>query len=218
MEKIVKAFLGNTPIEDDPQHESSFAAYIAAQFSLEERIIVYDRFKYGESDFDYLMRRILIKTLLKKVGNGAKIASGVSFIHPETIEIGNGVFIGSNSVIQGRKDGVCSIGNKVWIGPQSYFDARDLIIEDNVGWGPGAKALGSEHTGLPVDVPIISTDLIIKQVKICKNCDIGVNAVILPGVTVGEGSIIGAGAVVTSDIEPYSIAVGIPARAIRKRA
>jgi len=217
VKRIVKAFFANTPIEDDPQHESSFAARLSEEFSLEERIMIYDRFKFGESDFDYLMRRILIKTLLKRVGDGVKIASGVSFIHPETIEIGNGVFIGSNTVIQGRKDGMCSIGNRVWIGPQSYFDARDLIIEDNVGWGPGAKVLGSEHTGLPIDVPVISTDLIIKHVEICKNCDIGVNAVILPGVTVGEGSIIGAGAVVTRDIEPYSIAAGVPARVLKKR-
>lgn len=218
MEKIVKAFFGNAPVEEDPQHESSFALHLSAEFSLEERIIAYDRFKYGESKFDYLMRRLLAKTLCKKVGNGVRIAPGVSFVHPETIEIGEGVFIGSQTVIQGWKDGMCRIGSKVWIGSQSYFDARDLIIEDNVGWGPGAKVLGSEHTGMPINIPVINTDLVIKQVRICKNSDIGVNSVILPGVTVGEGSIIGAGAVVTSDIEPYSIAVGIPARAIRKRA
>lgn len=217
MERIIRAAFSNQTIGDDPEHETSFAAHLSEQFSLEERIMIYDRFKFGEGIFDYLMRKILIKTLLKNVGNGIKIAPGVSFIHPETIEIGNGVFIGSDTVIQGRKDGTCIIGNKVWIGPQSYFDARDLIIEDNVGWGPGAKVLGSEHTGLPTDVPIISTDLVIKQVRICDSCDIGVNSIILPGVTVGKGSIIGAGAVVTKDIEPYSIAAGVPAKVIKKR-
>jgi hypothetical protein len=40
-----------------------------------------------------------------------------------------------------------------------------LIIEDYVGWGPGAKVLGSTHTGLPIDLPIIKTDLEIKSVK-----------------------------------------------------
>lgn len=217
MEKIVKAFFSNQPVESDPEHETSFAAYLSNEFSPEERIMIYDKFKYGESRFDFLMRRIIAKTLLKKVGNGVKIAPGVSFIHPETIEIGDSVFIGSQTVIQGRKDGMCRIGNRVWIGPQSYFDARDLTIEDNVGWGPGAKALGSEHTGLPVDEPIISTDLVIKPVRICKNCDIGINAVILPGVTVGEGSIVGAGAVVTKDIESYSIVAGVPAKIIKMR-
>lgn len=217
MERIIRSTFSNQPVGVDPEHEISFAAHVTGQFSPEECIMIYDRFKFGESMFDYLMRRILVKTLLKNVGNGIMIAPGVSFIHPETIEIGNGVFVGANTVMQGRKDGMCFVGNKVWIGPQSYFDARDLIIEDNVGWGPGAKVLGSEHTGLPADVPIIRTDLVIKQVRICNNCDIGVNAIILPGVTVGEGSIIGAGAVVTKDIEPYSIAAGVPAQVIKKR-
>ena len=84
----------------------------------------------------------------------------------------------------------------MWIGPGSYFDARDLVLEDYVGWGPGAKVLGSTHTGLPVDVPIIQTDLEIRPVRIRAWADIGTNAVMLPGVTVGKGAIVGAGAVV----------------------
>ena len=47
--------------------------------------------------------------------------------------------------------------------------------------------------------------------------DIGVNAVILPGVTVGKGAIVGAGAVVTHDVEPFSIVAGVPARLLRRR-
>ena len=69
-------------------------------------------------------------------------------------------------MIQGRFDGTCRIGNHVWIGPQAYFDARDLIIEDYVGWGPGAKVLGSEHTGIPRRDPVIATNLVIKPVRI----------------------------------------------------
>jgi acetyltransferase-like isoleucine patch superfamily enzyme len=105
----------------------------------------------------------------------------------------------------------------VWIGPQSYFDARDLVLEDYVGWGPGAKVLGSEHTALPIDVPIIQTDLRMKPVRICEWADIGTNAVILPGVTVGRGAIVGAGAVVTHDVAPMTVVAGVPARPIRSR-
>jgi acetyltransferase-like isoleucine patch superfamily enzyme len=114
-------------------------------------------------------------------------------------------------------DGCCVIGNHVWIGPQSYFDARHLVIEDYVGWGPGAKVLGSMHTGLPIDIPIIKTDLVIKPVKIEAWADIGVGSIILPGVTVGKGSIVGAGAVVTEDVAPFSIVAGVPARFLRWR-
>jgi acetyltransferase-like isoleucine patch superfamily enzyme len=132
----------------------------------------------------------------------------------ETFEIGDGVFIGSQSFIQGRIHGRCVIGDKVWVGPQAYFDARDLIIEEYVGWGPGAKVLGSGHTGTPVDIPIVQTDLEIKPVKIESWADIGVNAIILPGVTVGKGSQVGAGATVTKDVPPYAIVAGVPARII----
>ena len=94
-------------------------------------------------------------------------------------------------------DGTCVIGDKVWIGPQAFLDARDLVMGDFVGWGPGAKVLGSTHSGIPVDVPIMRTDLVIKPVVIGAWADIGTNATILPGVTVGKGAIVGAGAVVT---------------------
>jgi len=70
---------------------------------------------------------------------------------------------------------------------------------------------------LPVKIPIIQTDLEIKQVKVEAWADIGVNAVILPGVTVGKGSIIGAGAVVTENVPPFAIVAGVPAKLLRWR-
>ena len=127
------------------------------------------------------------------------------------------MFIGEHAFIQGRFDGRCLIGDHTWIGPQSYFDARDLVIEEYVGWGPGAKVLGSRHTGVPLDVPVIQTDLEIEPVRICAWADIGVNAVVLPGVTIGRGAIVGAGSVVTTDVEPFSIVAGVPARLVRRR-
>jgi len=135
----------------------------------------------------------------------------------ETFEIGDGVFIGAQAFIQGRFDGLTKIGNHVWIGPQAYFDARDLILEDYVGWGPGAKVLGSAHTGLPIDQPIIETDLEIRPVRVEAWADIGTASILLPGVTVGKGSIVGAGAVVTRDVPPFAIVAGVPARFLRWR-
>jgi acetyltransferase-like isoleucine patch superfamily enzyme len=105
----------------------------------------------------------------------------------------------------------------VWIGPQAYFDARQLIIEDHVGWGPGAKVLGSVHTGVPIDRAIIQTDLRIRPVHVEAWADIGTGAILLPGVTVGRGSIVGAGAVVTRDVPPFAIVCGVPAKFLRWR-
>ena len=77
--------------------------------------------------------------------------------------------------------------------------------------------LGSEHTGEPTGVPIIQTDLVIKPVRVDDGADIGVNAVLLPGVTVGKGAIVGAGAVVTKDVAPFAIVAGVPAKLLRSR-
>jgi acetyltransferase-like isoleucine patch superfamily enzyme len=133
------------------------------------------------------------------------------------MEFGDSVFVGAQTMIQGRFDGTCRIGSHVWIGPHSYFDARNLVIEDYVGWGPGAKVLGSAHSGEPIDVPIIATDLVIKPVVIGYGADIGTNATILPGVHVGAHSIVGAGAVVTHDVPEYAVVAGVPARFLHSR-
>lgn len=215
--RIVKAVHGLRPAEPDPEFELGLSDYLRGQYSREALLELYGRFTLGEGPFDALMRRAIWRALARRVGNGLTVGSGAGFKHPETFEIGDHVFIGAQAYIQGRYDGRCVIGNHVWLGPQSYFDARDLVIEDYVGWGPGAKVLGSTHTGWPVDVPIIQTDLEIKPVRIGAWADIGTNAVILPGVTIGKGSLVGAGAVVTTDVPPFAVVAGVPARFLHWR-
>jgi len=217
MERVVKAYFGLKKIKKDRPFELEYAQYLRENLKSEERLAAYDRFKSGETTFDSLMRRIILRSLIKKCGNDISVSSFVTFMHPETFEIADGVFIGQYACIQGRHDGYCKIGKRVWIGPYTFFDARALEIEDNVGIGPGTKILGSTHTGDPKDIPIIQTDLIIKPVRICQGSDIGINAVILPGITVGEGAIVGAGAVVTRDVKPKTVVAGVPAKVLKKR-
>jgi acetyltransferase-like isoleucine patch superfamily enzyme len=215
--RVVKAVHGSQELKPDPDFEIEMANHLREQYNRDGLIELYARFTIGDGKFDNQMRRIIWRAALHRLGNSVQIGCQVGFKHPETFEIGNQVFIGSQTYIQGRFDGKCVIGNQVWIGPQSYFDARDLTIEDYVGWGPGAKVLGSTHTAFPTDIPIIQTDLEIKSVKVETGADIGMNAVILPGVTIGQGSIVGAGAVVTKNVPPFSIVAGVPARVIRFR-
>ena len=201
----------------DPSFELDLSRHLRASYTPSALLEHYRRFANGEGELDSLMRRAIWRAVARSFGHGVRIETGVGFKHLETFEIGDGVFIGAQAYIQGRFDGVTKIGNHVWIGPQAYFDARHLTLEDHVGWGPGAKVLGSTHTGIPLDRPIMETDLEVRPVHVKAWSDIGTGAVLLPGVTVGKGSIVGAGAVVTSDVPAFSIVAGVPAKFLRWR-
>lgn len=212
--RLAKAVHGFREHDADPAYVIGLAEDLRRHYGQEGLVALYGRFGQGYETFDGLMRRVLWRALSRSCGDGLVVEQGVGFKHPETFEIGKGVFIGAHSFIQGRFDGRCRIGDCVWIGPQSYFDARDLVLEDYVGWGPGAKVLGSVHTGIPADVPIIQTDLEIKPVRVKEWADIGTNAVLLPGVTIGRGAIVGASAVVTHDVPAFAKVAGVPAKVI----
>jgi acetyltransferase-like isoleucine patch superfamily enzyme len=213
----VAATFGRRELRQDPAWEIGFAEFLGNSNSRDDLLNLFARFRTGESAYDTLMRRIVMRALCKAVGHDLQVGPSVVLKHPETMEFGDCVFIGAQSMIQGRFEGKCRIGNHVWIGPQAYFDARDLILEDFVGWGPGARVLGSVHTGLPLGEPIISTDLTVRPVTVGFGADIGMNASILPGLRIGAHAIVGAGAVVTHDVPDYAVVAGTPARMIRDR-
>ena len=216
-ERVVKAVHGVQEVRPDPPDEVKEAADLRTTDSKEQLTARYSAACYEDTTSGARARRVMLRAMCRSFGNGVTVGVGVLVLHPHTFEIGDAVFIGNQTFLQGRHDGRCVIGAHTWIGPQSYFDCRDLELGAYVGWGPGAKVLGSEHTGEPADVPIIQTDLIIKPVRVDDGADIGVNAVLLPGVTVGKGAIVGAGAVVTKDVPPFAIVAGVPARLLRSR-
>ena len=217
-QRVVKAVHGLEAVAADPPDEIAESNELRAL----ERDAILERYAavlWIDGLKGQRARRVVLRAICKRFGNGVKIGMGVLVLHPHTFEIGDAVFIGNQSFLQGRHDGRCVIGAHTWIGPQSYFDCRDMELGEYVGWGPGAKVLGSEHTGEPHDVPIIQTDLVIKPVRVGDGADIGVNAVLLPGVTIGNGAIIGAGAVVPRDtqVPPYAIYAGVPAKLLKYR-
>jgi acetyltransferase-like isoleucine patch superfamily enzyme len=215
--KRLAAVHGLKRADPDPPFELGLSRMLAEHYAPSALVEHYSRFTNGDGQLDSVMRRAIWRAVARRFGNSVHIGTGVGFKHLETFEIGDGVFIGAQAYIQGRFDGTTRIGNYVWIGPQAYFDARDLILEDYVGWGPGAKVLGSTHIGVPIEQPVIQTDLEVRPVRVRAGADIGTGAILLPGVTVGVGSIIGAGAVITHDVPDYAIFAGIPARFMRWR-
>jgi acetyltransferase-like isoleucine patch superfamily enzyme len=205
-------------VAPDPEHERLLAVHLRRDYARDEIVLLYDQHREGGSRFDAMMRRVTLRALCRRFGDGITVEPGVRIRHPETFEIAEGVFIGADVNLQGRHDGSCRIGARSWIGPGSFLDARALILEDYVGWGPGARVLGSMHSGEPSSSPILATDLVVKPVVVRSGADIGVGSVILPGVTIGKGAIVGAGAVVTKDVPDGTIVAGVPARALRHRS
>ena len=130
---------------------------------------------------------------------------------------------------------ICKMGKNVNVERNAYF-TPELIIGDNSGlgvncevygpvtigngvlMGPDVMILTGGHAFDRVDIPIGAQGMIQeKAVIIDDDCWIGARVIILPGVHIGTGCVIGAGAVVTKDIPSYSVVGGCPARLIRSR-
>jgi acetyltransferase-like isoleucine patch superfamily enzyme len=155
----------------------------------------------------------------RQLGRNVIFERGVLVFHPGNIEIGDNVYIGHHTMLKGYYKNLMRIGSNTWIGQNCFLHSGGgITIGDFVGIGPGVQILTLTHI-LDNDIatPIIERAQEYKPVVIENDCDIGVGAIILPGVTIGTGSMIGAGSVVTRDIEPYSIVAGNPARLVRKR-
>lgn len=105
------------------------------------------------------------------------------------------------------------IGKEVFINKDCMFvDLGGIEIEDKVLIGPQVKILSVNH---PLD-PKNRRGVILKPVKIKRNAWLGAGATVCPGVTIGENSVVGAGSVVTKDIEDNSVYAGVPAKFIKK--
>ena len=106
--RIVPAVHGKQQVEPDPLFEVDLSQHLSRSYPPAALLEQYARFTNGDGELDSLMRRVIWRALARKFGNGVRISGGVNFRHLETFEIGDGVFIGAQSFIQGRFDGVAS--------------------------------------------------------------------------------------------------------------
>jgi acetyltransferase-like isoleucine patch superfamily enzyme len=152
------------------------------------------------------------------LGRGVIFEAGVLVFHPETITIGDNVYVGHNSMLKGYHRNTMVIGRDTWIGQGCFLhSAGGITIGNAAGIGPMVKILTSQHAGDDLALPVLCTKLDFAEVVIEDGADIGVGSTVLPGVRIGEGAIIGAGAVVNRSIPAYAVAVGVPARVVRQR-
>ena len=154
----------------------------------------------------------------RKIGENVIFEKGVMVFHPENIEIGNNVYVGHNVMLKGYYKNLMTIGDNSWIGQGCFFHSGGgLCIGETVGVGPFVKILTHQHIEEELEKPILLCGQVFNEVVIEDNCDIGIGSIILPGVRIGKGSIVGAGSVVTKNVEPFTVAAGNPARYLRKR-
>jgi galactoside O-acetyltransferase len=153
----------------------------------------------------------------------------------EYLHIGNGSMLDCTVIFE-SETGKVDIGNNSFIGGSTIISRTSIVFEDNVfvAWG----SYFYDHDSHSIDYKERENDIKqqwadlksgknfienknwdvvnTKPIKICSNAWIGMNCIILKGVTIGEGAIVGAGSVVTKDVAPWTIVGGNPAMVIKE--
>lgn len=188
-----------------------------------------------------VLRKKLYPLILGSCGRNVVFGTNIAIRHPHKIHIGDNVVIDDHCVLDAKGEGNkgIKIGNGVFIGRNTILTCHDgdIVLEDNVniGFNCVISSLGSivikenhlmaafcylvggDHIADRTDIPILYQGRTAKGIVLEENIWLGAGVAVLDGSRVGRDSIIGAHAVVNGDIEPYSIAVGIPAKTIKDR-
>ena len=193
------------------------------------------------SEYARQKRQEYYKTVLKHMGENVRIGAGVKIVNPELISVGDNVIIGDDTTIIARAGSEITIGNHVRLQQRVYLDTERktgyIHIGNDVYIGTGTTLFG--HVGLEIGDHVLMAQYItltpyshiyddpdttiIKQGGHCEKVTIGRDVYVGMGVcimysgNIGEGSVIGAGSTVVKPIPPYSVAVGSPAKVIKKR-
>ena len=188
------------------------------------------------------LRTLLYRDIFAGIGKSVYIQYDVEFMNPSCIQIGSGVRIarGVNLDANGHKNNIISLADGVGLDYGVDIKALNdtsICIDKGTFIGPyvciagpgnikiGRDCLIAAHSGIfannhiysdPIE-PIGSQGLNRQGIVIEDDCWLGSGVKVLDGVTIGKGSVIGAGSVVTKDIPPYSVAVGVPAKVIKSR-
>lgn len=139
------------------------------------------------------LRKGYLRLWLAQFGKGSSVQMGCSFLNGRKVHVGQHSVINFGCLLDGRK-----------------FAVR---IGSNVSLGPEAALLTLGHDPQSSDFRDVGGEVVVGDFAW-----IGYRAVLLHGITIGEGAVVGAGAVVTKDVAPYTIVAGNPARVIGTRS
>ncbi|MEG1256979.1 acyltransferase [Clostridium sp.] len=160
------------------------------------RVKLFVHYRKTKGKKGLFIRYILLKTVAKSVGDNVSIHPDVYLLNVHKL----------------------SLGNNVSIHPMCYFEAwGGIIVGDDVSIAHAVTVLSVNHTYTDLNIPIKDQGIEGKRTEIKSNVWIGAKVSILGGVTIGSGSIIATGAVVTKNIRENVIIGGVPARIIKNR-
>lgn len=151
------------------------------------------------------------------IGKNPRVDLGVRMKNSGEIIIGNHCAIRDGAMLIPNK-GLIKIGDNCSIGAYNILDGTgQLLIGDDVIIGAHVSVYSANHIFTDRFTSIRTQGLALGTIVIKNNVWIGANSVILAGVEIGEGAIVAAGAVVTKNVEPFSIVGGNPAKLIKNR-
>lgn len=187
--------------------------------------------------------RALAYKLILRIDGFAAIENGVRIAFAENIRLGRNVYLDRGVYLHGCPGGI-AIGDDAFVMHNAelhVFNFRDLphafikvgrrsfvgesvvirgqggvTIGEAVLIGPGAKILAINHNFADTASPIMDQGIRGEGIVIEDGAWISAGAIILDGVRVGRGAVVGAGAVVTRDVPAHSVAIGSPARVVRR--
>jgi acetyltransferase-like isoleucine patch superfamily enzyme len=167
---------------------------------------------------EHLLRQI------ESRGEGVHLNSTVEVRSPDRLVLGSDVVVDGGVLLHcGGMDwcpdrGGITIGSGSFIGSNAVlYGAGGIEIGEAVAIGAGAIITSQQQTFDKSDVNFLDQPMTFARIIIERDVMIAVNAVVLPGVRLGEGCIVGAGAVVTRDVPPRVVVTGVPARIVRER-
>ena len=188
------------------------------------------------------LRSKLYPALLADVGKNVVFGRGVTLRHPHKIRIGSNVIIDDNCVLdaKGETNTGISIGDGVFIGRNTilYCKNGDIEIQSRVNIGANCEVYSKQRLVIGQGTLIAAYNYIMSGGRydyrsavpladqssysdgptlVGENCWIGAKGVVLDGVSIGDNTIVGAGAVVTKDIAANAIAMGIPAKVVGQK-
>jgi acetyltransferase-like isoleucine patch superfamily enzyme len=188
-----------------------------------------------------VLRGVAYRSVLEQVGSGCFIEKDVRLQVPRRISLGHRVMVGEGCFLDAHSlQGRIVLGDDVWLSRGCYvvayrdgevrIDEQTYVGHRCLFYGHGGIHIGRDvllandvqlicgnHTFARRDLPIRAQPTEERPIVIEDDVWLGASAIVLGGVTVGQGSVVAAGAVVTHSLPPYSIARGVPAQIVGTR-